>query len=443
MFHLLPIETLKYLFSFAPVCHFPLRQVCRLFREVIPPLTLSKYRDLLYEAGDVALIEHYKLPCSQHNFETILRRGHEKLFEREENKIYFCSAQACVQGRNEYIIKQLLNRGHVSRTALLYEACRQNHLDLAKRMHREESELCVCTGEAVQGAALEVLVWIVARDTSYYNLILQAAIHYRQTKVLRWLPQRQLRKISKRDLFVKACSSTNMDLFNFLLEIDYVSKQTITMSLRLAESSHVQMIRIAVLQKGWVLCEEMFDAALELGCEEMLSCLLELGCPHEEREALYQTVGEKNIPWLIRNLPLPEDSLLDVCRNGPEDVLFHLVRQGCLPDSFIDDPEITLAALQKGFIRAVEEYLQQGYVFYSDVCLQVENRTSLEWLIENNAILCPELCYRLVREMDVFLLQKIEHLVDFPPNLLDYTFALMEESYDSKLEKIAQWIQAE
>ncbi|SHO33641.1 Pseudo ankyrin repeat-like [Cedratvirus A11] len=274
----------------------------------------------------------------------------------------------------------------------------------------EEIDLCLSTCKAVQDNALDVLDWIVEKDETYYNLILHDAIHHHRTGVLRWLPREQLKKISKRDLFVKACSAPNMDMFNFLLEVDYVTGQTITVSLRLAESRHVQMMRTLVLDKGWVLSEEMFDAALERGCTEMLSCLFELGCPHDETQALYQTVKDDNIPWLIKNLPLTEDGILDVCMKGPENVLVQLIRQGCLPDSFIDDPEITFAALEEGFTQAGEEYLQQGYVFGDDVCLRVENKTSLEWLIDRQVNLSPDLYYRLSREEDLPLLRKLLEL---------------------------------
>nr|WIL03676.1 hypothetical protein Cplu_604 [Cedratvirus plubellavi] len=274
----------------------------------------------------------------------------------------------------------------------------------------DETDLCLSTCKAVEGAALDVLDWIVEKDETYYNLILHHAIHHHQTKVLRWLPREQLKKISKRDLFVKACSAPDMDMFNFLLEVDYVTGQTITVSLRLAESRHVQMLRTLVTERGWVLNEEMFDAALQLGHEKMLSCLFELGCPHDETRALYQTVKDENISWLIKNLPLTEDGILDVCMKGPENVLVQLIRQGCLPDSFIDDPEITFAALEEGFTQAAIEYLQQGYVFYHDVCLRVENRTSLEWLIDKQVNLSPDLYYRLSREEDLPLLRKLLEL---------------------------------
>nr|WIL03045.1 hypothetical protein Cbor_3 [Cedratvirus borely] len=274
----------------------------------------------------------------------------------------------------------------------------------------DETDLCLSTCKAVEGAELDVLDWIVEKDETYYNLILHHAIHHHQTKVLRWLPREQLKKISKRDLFVKACSAPDMDMFNFLLEVDYVTGQTITVSLRLAESRHVQMLRTLVTERAWVLNEEMFDAALERGCTEMLSCLLELGCPHDETQALYQTVKDENISWLIKNLPLTEDGMLDVCMKGPENVLVQLIRQGCLPDSFIDDPEITFAALEEGFTQAAIEYLQQGYVFYHDVCLRVENRTSLEWLIDKQVNLSPDLYYRLSREEDLPLLRKLLEL---------------------------------
>jgi hypothetical protein len=171
------------------------------------------------------------------------------------------------------------------------------------------------------------------------------------------------------------------------------------------------MLKILVTERGWALCEDMFDAALERGCIEMLSCLLELGCPHEETRALYQTVKDDNLPWLINNLPLVEKDLLDVCMNGSENILVQLIKQGCLPDSFIDDGEITLAALEQGFTQAAEEYLQQGYAFYPDVCLLVKNRTSLDWLIEKQINLCPKLYYRLAREEDLYLLEKLLYFV--------------------------------
>ena len=418
MFHLLPLE---HIFSFLPAYHFPLRQVCRLFRNVIPPLTLGEFRDLLYEVDDPVLLEHYNLPCSSHNLQTIVSKDQQSTIE------------------------YLANKGYVS--ALLYEACRQNRVELVKRMYREESELCVCTGEAVQSVALDVLSWIVARDPSYYNLILHAALHYHQVKVLRWFPGEQLRKMSKRELFIRACSCPNMELFNFLLEIDYVCKQTITISLRLAQSPHVEMLKILFEQRGWVLSEEMFDAALERGCVQMLSCLLELGCPHDDIRELYLSAREENLPWLLNSLPLTEEDMFEVCNNGPDDVLFHLIRQGHLPEEFIDDPNITLSALEQGFTRSIGEYLAQGYTFYDDVCMWVENETSLEWLIENQINLSSNLYYRLVREANLPLLEKLSRLMTIPQDLLDYTFFLAQEHAGTERYKqltiIAEWIQEE
>ncbi|SPN79092.1 Ankyrin repeat-containing protein [Brazilian cedratvirus IHUMI] len=421
MFHLLSITELERIFSFLPAYHFALRQVCRLFRKVISPLALSEFRDLVYEAGDVTLLEHYRLPCSSHNLQTIVERGQQSTIE------------------------YLVNKGYTS--ALLYEACRQNQVDLAKRMYRVESELCLCTGEAVQNVALDVLSWIVARDPSYYNLILHAALHHHKVKVLRWLPQRQLRKMSKRDLFVRACSAPSMDLFNFLLEIDYVSKQTITLSLRLAESPHAQMLRTLVKERGWVLSEEMFDTALERGYPVMLSCLLELGCPHDDVQELYLTTKEENLPWLLNNLPLTGEHMLEVCRQGPDEVLFHLIRQGHLPEECIDDPNITLSALQQGFTRALGEYLEQGYTFYPDIYSWVENVTSLGWLIDHRINLSSDLYYCLVRKGNLALLEKLSGFTAIPQDLLDYTFVLAEEHAGTEkykqLARIAEWIQEE
>ncbi|SHO33639.1 Pseudo ankyrin repeat-like [Cedratvirus A11] len=279
-FELLPNETLEYIFSYIPLSYFPLRQTCKLFRDNIPIVTSEEFRDQVYEAGDRALAEHYNLPCSPDNFQTILRKGHEELFKRQEDKIYFGYGhftQACVQGKNEYIINYLLNKGYTTRSALFYEACAQNHLELAKRMYGDETMLYACTQKAVDGDALDVLDWIVAKDEIYYTVALYRATYHHKPKVLRWLSRERLKEIPARDMFLSACSAPNMDMFNFLLEIDYIPEQEPEVSTFLAKSVHTQMMRTLVLERGWTLTEEMFSAALE---QEMLSCLLELGCPH-------------------------------------------------------------------------------------------------------------------------------------------------------------------
>lgn len=301
--------------------------------------------------------------------------------------------------------------------------------------------------EALENKELDILTWAVEKDDSCYNLILHDSIHYHRTDILRWLPRKQLRKVDRRTFFASACSAPNMDMFNFLLDVDYVAGQTSTTSLRLAESPHVEMLRILVKERGWVLSEEMFDAALSLGCSQMLSCLLELDCPHADVQELYLTTREENLPWLLNNLPLTEEEMLEVCTNGPDDVLFHLIRQGHLPEEFIDDANITLSALQQGFTRAIEEYLAQGYTFYDDICMWIENETSLGWLIDHQINLSSDLYYRLVRETNLPLLEKLSRLMVIPQDLLDYTFTLAQEHAGTErykqLNEVAEWIQQE
>lgn len=299
---------------------------------------------------------------------------------------------------------------------------------------------------------MEVLDWIVEKNKSYHRVILHVAINHHRTKVLRWFSVEEIKSMSrKRDLFINTCSAPNLDMFNFLLEIDYIAEQSPSLSIALVESIHVEMLRILVQKRGWTLNEEMFKAALERGCEDMLSCLLDLGCPHDDTQVLYQNTKEENIPWLIKNLPLQEDHLLDICINGPEKVLLCLVRKGCLPENFKDDPDITFAALEEGFISVAEEYLEQDYIFHDEVCLLVNHPTSLEWLIDKEIGLCSDLYHRLVRELNLPLLQKLEHLVDFPMDLLNYTFTLARECGTGrgnakkvqKLKEIIEWIKTE
>lgn len=189
LFETLPNEVLEHLFSFLPEFHFPLRQVCTLFRNLVPPVEVCYFRNQLYQLGDVGLITHYQVPCSQHNFETILRRGHEHLFKRQEGEISFLSlegeiffarasfAEACVQGESRYIIDYLLSRGYVERSSLAYAACKYNHLDLVKELYEGEFQLHGFCCSAVEGDALEVLAWIVERDDRYYSNILYQAMH--------------------------------------------------------------------------------------------------------------------------------------------------------------------------------------------------------------------------------------------------------------------------
>ena len=454
MFDLLPNETLEHLFSFLSASHFPLRQTCRLFRDLIPPVTFSDFKDRVYEAGDLALAQSYNLSCSRDNLQTILRKGHEKMFQRQEDKLHFGYApfaEACVQGRNRYIIDYLFKKGYVLRVSLVYEACIQNYLGLVQDMFIEEIDLYECAWRAVCGEALDVLSWIAGKDESYCSIILHLALTNHKTKVLRWLPVEKVKAMSKRELFISACSAPTMDMFNFLLEIDYIVEQRPSTSVALVKSVHTQMLRNLLEKRDWTLDEEMFEVALEQGCEEMLSCLLELDCVHDDVHSLYHKAKEENLPWLIKNLPLTEDHLLEICMNGPEKVLLHLVREGCLPESFQDDPDITFAALEEGFVSVLEEYVEQEYTFHDDVCLLVNNTNSLDWLIENQINLSSELYYRLVKEMDLSLLKKLEHLVDFPMDLLDYTFTLLRE-YSSagdyknravvKLKQIIEWIKA-
>nr|WIL03075.1 hypothetical protein Cbor_2 [Cedratvirus borely] len=355
LFELLPNETLEYLFSFTLTSHFPLRQTCKLLRENIPPLTSYDFKDRAYEAGDIDLIKHYKLPCSVHNLETILRKGHEGLFGMQEDLLTGLLnadqdrvASACVQGRSRYIIDYLFRQGHVKRNSLVLEACRQNYLELVKEMYskmddyshpsndREGMSMHECVLAAVSEEALDVLAWLVEKDNTCYSTILHKAAYRHRTKVLRWLPQEHVRMMTRRYLFLCACSAPNMDMFNFLLEMDYLAKQGPKVSTVLARSPHVEMLRTLVLSKGWILSEEMFETALEWSCQDMLSCLLELHCPHDQNLlTLLHMAKHDNLAWLIKNLSFTEETLLHVCMHGEsENLLVQLIRQGCLPESF-------------------------------------------------------------------------------------------------------------
>lgn len=236
-----------------------------------------------------------------------------------------------------------------------------------------------------------------------------------------------------------------MDMFNFLLEKNYLPKQTPIVSLRLAESRHTEILRTLATERGWTLKGEMFDAALEHGYPAMLSCLLELDCPHDDTYTLYHTVGEENIPWLVDNFPPTEGDLSEICANGPESVLLYLVKQGHLPESFKDDPQITLAALEEGFVDLVKEYLQAGYTFYPNVSLQVEDKASLEWLIEKEIGLCPALFYRLVNDAEEELVEKLVEVVDPPDDIqsLIYDKEIRGKGHTrgvAKIENIAEFI---
>jgi hypothetical protein len=456
-FDLIPNEVLEHIVSFVLESRFPLRQTCARFRHNIPHINPYQFRDELYEKGSVQLILHYKLPCSVQNFETILRKGHEELFRVRKNHYLVTShhslLDASVQGGNKYIINYLLTQGYVTRSSLVYEACKQNHLELLKEMFIEEVDIHKCTCDAVTGEALDTLQWLVEKYETCYGIALFQAAYHSRVRVLKWLPREILSKITKKNFFLHACDADSMDLFNFLLEANYLPKQRPNVSMRLAASKHAQMMRTLVLERGWVLYEEMFETALEKGCHEMLSCLLELDCPREDLEILYNVSSSSNVAWLIGNLPPTEDILMQICLGGSEAIITYLVKNNLLPQSFKDNPNITLAALEQGFIEAAQEYLETGYTFYEDVCLRVVIPRSVEWLIENEVNLSPELYYHLARNANLPLLKKLEQLdIEFPDDLLDYVFGLISEqaSYGrfntriiDKLKKVVEWIKGE
>lgn len=324
MFHLLPNEVLENVISFAPIYRFPLRQVCTLFRINLEPMQSKDFITQAYLVGDLTLIEYYNLPCSKEEFHIILRQGHEMLFRREENKISFTYGslvESCVQGGNEYIISQLLTQGRTSRAALFYEACRQNKVDLVERLYEEETAHMGII-KAVVGCALDVLDWLMEKDRSYHTKILYEAAHYHQAKVLRRLPQHVLESMPRKDMFTSACSAPDMDMFEFLLEVDYLPEEKLSLSLQLAATPHVQMMRTLILERGWSLDKDLFDIALELGCPEMLSCLLELDCPRRDVLTLYCLINDENSSWLVEHFPLTEDTLMNLCLGRGEHLLF-------------------------------------------------------------------------------------------------------------------------
>nr|WIL04458.1 F-box-like domain-containing protein [Cedratvirus lena] len=448
-FELLPNEVLEHIFSYVIQSQFPLRQTCKFFRNNIEPIKPYQFVKQCYLVGDVALIQHYKLPCSMENFNIVLEKGHEEVFKIRKNiDRHSTSMTPCaVRGRNRFIINYILNKGYETRASLVYEACRQNSPELVKELYTSDVDLHWCATHATAAESLDVLQWIVEKDQGYYNIIVQGAVYHHSVAVLRWLPRKVLvGTFSKRDLFLQACDAKSADMFKFLLGINYFPKQKPSLSISLAESENVEMMRMLVLERGWILNEEMFDAALSDGNSEMLSCLLHLGCPHADPETLYSIANEEGVYWLLSNFSPTENILRDLCcTGGQEAIIIHLIKNNLLPESFEDDPDITLAALEEGFIDAAHAYLEADYTFYDDASLQVSNSTSLDWLIENRVGLCPELYYRLAKEAELSLLKKLEHLVDFPSDLLDYVFGLIsgQSSHGriiTKLKKIAEWI---
>ena len=360
-------------------------------------------------------------------------------------------AKCAVQGKSRYIINSLLEEGYVTRPSLVYEACRQNYLELVKDLYTEEVEMHLCVSHAVGGEALDVLGWLIEKDDTLHPYISRQALSQTKVKVLRWSPREEVYKMDKNNLFFHACEAEEIDLFNFLLEIDYLpEEQDPQLFGELAISKHVQMVKTLVLERGWILDEQVFNDALEAGPPQILACLLSLGCPRSHPIDLYRTAKVENVYWLLDNLPPTEDILLDLCCvRGEEAIIIHLIENGLLPESFDDNSDITFAALEAGFTDAAYHYLEAGYTFDDNVCLQVTNSTSLAWLIENQVNLCPELYYKLVRKTDLSLLKKLEHKVDFPSDLLDYVFVLISEEASGgrfntitieRLKQIVQWI---
>ncbi|SOB74517.1 hypothetical protein BQ9231_00634 [Cedratvirus lausannensis] len=450
LFEVLPNEVLEYIFSFTPQARFPLRQTCVFFLNNIDKVTPKDFVQQVYQVGDVNLAQHYNLPCSPESMKTILCKGHEELFKIRGNMDLLPSdlATCLVQGRNDYITNYLLDNGYIDRPSLVYEACRQNYLHLVEKFYIEDMSMWKCAMRAVEGESLDVLNWIVGKEKIYYHAILHEAEMSCRLKVLRWAPVKKVKKMSsKKIMFRSACFAPNMDMFNFLLEVDCLPKQGPKVCTNLAKSAHVQMVRILVTERGWTLTEEMFSTALKKGCVEMLSCLLELGCPHDDDlSELYSASREENIPWLASNLPLTEDAYMRIPK---EETLVCLVKSNLLPESFKTDPDITWSALQQGFINLASEYLEAGYTFPEDICLEVDDSASLDWLIENEVNLCPVLFYRLVNDGEVDLVEKLTDLIDPPEDLLEHVLSLI---YDKeirgkghtrkveRLERIAEWI---
>ena len=439
LFDLLPNELLEYVLAYIPESRFPLRQVCRLLRHNVEPCSPHDFIKLCYLRGSASLVQHYQLACYKEDFQTVLEKGHEEVFRiRGPKRCWSFMASSSVQGKSRYIINSLLEQNWVSRSSLVYEACAQNQIELVKDLYTEEAEMYTCTFKAVGGEALDVLAWIVDREKSYYRVILQQALVQGRVKVLRWLPRGELRSFRKEDFFHQACTLPSLDLFNFLLEIDYLPRQKPSNSISLAKSGHV-LIMETMVKRGWTLCEEMFEAALNGGSEEMLSCLCSLNCPRDDLETLYSLVEDKNFVWLVDNLPPTENILRDLCLGGTEESLIHLIQGNYLPHNFKDDPNITLAALEAGFTYIGDLYLEEGYSFYEDICLQVNNSASLAWLIENQVNLCSELYYHLVRREDIDLLQQLNYCVPLPADLLDFVFGLMrEETLQGNLAKVSR-----
>lgn len=448
LFETLPDEVLEHLFSFVLESHFPLRQTCSFLRNLLDPVTSETFVKQTYESGDINLVQHYNMPCSQENFEIILRQGHEELFKIRKNlKLTSACLTACaVQGRNDYIINYLLDKGYVTAFFLVYEACEQNYLRLVSKFYTIDVNMYICMCRAVRGEALDVLNWLVSREKHFLSLIVDEAVKLCKVKVLRWVPMEKIKKFSKKITFAKTCRSPNLDMFNFFREIDHLPRQNKKLSRNMVKSSHLQILKTMILEKSWTLTEDMFETALEKGCIEMVFYLLELGCPRTNSASLYSVCGVENLPWLLNNITLTEDAYMNIDK---EQVLIFLVQGNHVPDSFKTNPEITLTALEQGFTNLVDIYLETDYTFYENVSLQVDNPASLEWLIENEVGLCPALFYRLVNDAEEELVEKLVEVVDPPDDILDHIQSLI---YDkeirgkghtrkvAKLENIAEFI---
>jgi hypothetical protein len=414
-----------------------------------------EFKRLAYARDSLSLIMYYNLPCYEEDFALVLEKGCLGLFHAfiEMHQDHPLLASASVKGGNKHIIQSLLERGYSTLSSLVYQACLQDKLDLFRDLYSVEIDMCRCVSSAVLGGALSVLRWITERDATYLNIVLQQALVGRNVKVLSWLPRKVVKRAEKRELFFVACGG-GVEMLNFLIEKNYLPRHSTDLLQCLAKTGHVQVMRTLVSEKHWPLDEEVFISALEGGSPEMLSCLLELGCPWSDLEDMYSVAScsDENTFWLLANIPPTEDILLELCSTDNEAVIVHLVKNGLLPESFDDNSDITLAALNMGYLEAAQAYLEAGYTFHDDVCLQVDDFSSLGWLIKKGINLSPELYYKLASNVKLSLMKKLDQRqVDFPSDLLEYVLGLISKRASckrpnvkiiEKLQKMAEWVKS-
>lgn len=303
-FSILPDEILTHIFSYLPGRNFHLRQVCSIFRGVLPPQTLENFRDEAYARGDLPLIRHYRLPSDDHNIVDVLRGGHKEVFDYAfpgdpppEFAFY------AVEGGDSDIVDRFTRRVRIS--SLAEATIVFNKPRLIDHLHDKhgyipgisEVELTIRHG------CTEILDWL--REGGYLphpEMYWEMAASSHSLTSLRWLLAGgyPLPEEFGDTFCVHVGLSGDMGMLQFALD-NCIPLPPDLFTRSIARGGSVEMMKWAI-ERGYPMGANLFKTAAKSGHLSLLDYLYLVDCPVPRLDGL--VIGDEVLLWLERFPPM-------------------------------------------------------------------------------------------------------------------------------------------